>query len=161
MNQNSVDSDTEVDSHIYASSSSLVYNSDARKMALQHLRPKRENVENSKDFVINSRKILKKEISIQDKIEETQRLEGTKYQSIILKIIIILEFILMEQEKLAESKRAFDEDKERYKQYIEQLGIEAENIEKEVKGIVQQKNILQNRMKVLNDEIQHNYGIFS
>ena len=45
----------------------------------------------------------------------------------------------MEQEKLAESKRAFDEDKERYKQYIEKLGVEAENVEKEVKEIVQQK----------------------
>ena len=76
MDQNSIDSDTEAASQIYASSSSLMYNSNSRKMALQHLRPKRENYESSRDFVINSRKILKKEISIQDKIEETQRLEG-------------------------------------------------------------------------------------
>jgi len=67
----------------------------------------------------------------------------------------------MEQEKLAESKRAFDEDKERYKQYIEQLGIEAEKLEEEVKGIVKEKTILQNKMKQLNDEIQQKYGRYN
>lgn len=48
----------------------------------------------------------------------------------------------MEQEKLAESIRTFEEDKERYKQYIEQLGVEAQTIEAEVKEKVRYKNIL-------------------
>lgn len=60
----------------------------------------------------------------------------------------------MEQEKLSESKRTFDEDKERYKQYIEQLGIEAQKIEEDVKFKVLQKNQLNTKIKQLSDEIQ-------
>lgn len=67
--------------------------------------------------------ILMKAIAIQDKKEETKRLA---------------EFIQMEQ-KLAESIRTFEEDKERYKQYIEQLGVEAERIEEEVKRKINEK----------------------
>jgi hypothetical protein len=48
----------------------------------------------------------------------------------------------MEQEKLTESIRTFEEDKERYKQYIEQLGVEAQTIEAEVKEKVRYKNVL-------------------
>jgi uncharacterized coiled-coil DUF342 family protein len=59
----------------------------------------------------------------------------------------------MEQEKLSESKRTFEEDKEKYKQYIEQLGIEAQNIEEDVKAKVTQKNHLNTKIKQLSDEI--------
>jgi chromosome segregation ATPase len=59
----------------------------------------------------------------------------------------------MEQEKLSESKRTFDEDKERYKQYIEQLGIEAQAIEEDVKAKVAHKNNLNTKIKQLSEEI--------
>jgi len=55
----------------------------------------------------------------------------------------------MEQEKLAESIRTFEEDKDRYKQYIEQLGVEAQAIEREVKEKVKDKNILVVRLNRL------------
>lgn len=66
-----------------------------------------------------------KEISIQDKKEETKRL---------------VEFIQMEQEKLAESKRTFDEDKEGYERYLEQLRADVAFIEEEVKELNAKKN---------------------
>jgi len=98
LDQNSIESDTELASQF--SWQSFVANPDARKIALQHIRQKKENIESSQDFVMNSRKILMKGISIHDKLEETRRLE---------------EYILMEKEKLTESKRAFEDDKQRYK----------------------------------------------
>ena len=82
-------------------------------------------IETSKEFVNSSRKILMKEISIQDKKEETKRL---------------VEFIQMEQEKLAESKRTFDEDKEGYERYLEQLRADVAFIEEEVKELNAKKN---------------------
>lgn len=60
----------------------------------------------------------------------------------------------MEKEKLAESIRTFEEDKERYKLYIEQLGVEAQTIEEDVKHKVKEKNILQMKIKELSEEIQ-------
>ena len=91
------------DNESLASSRSVaIANKNARQLALNYLKPKHDSIETSKEFVISSRQILMKEISIQDKREETKRL---------------IEFIQMEQEKLAESKRTFDEDKEGYERY--------------------------------------------
>ena len=81
MDQNSIDSEPEAVS--YMSTRTLVPSQDTRQLALLHIRPSKENTESSKDFVSNSRKILMKEISIQDKIEETRRLEGTFLQIIL------------------------------------------------------------------------------
>jgi len=64
VDDKSDNSDSDVRSRV--SCRSLVPADEARKMALQHMRPKRENVESSKDFVINSRNILIKEIQVSD-----------------------------------------------------------------------------------------------
>lgn len=64
------------------------------------------------------------EISILDKKEETKRL---------------IEFIQMEQEKLTESKRTFDEDKEGYMRYLDQLRNDIVAIEDEVKQLADDK----------------------
>ncbi len=84
MDQNSVDSEVELASQY--STHSLVARPEARKVALQHIRQKKENIENSQDFVTNSRKILMKGISIQDKHEETRRLEGKSPNNNITRI---------------------------------------------------------------------------
>lgn len=46
---------------------SMVPVNEAQKVALMHMRPIKDNTESSRDFVVNSRNILMKEISIQDK----------------------------------------------------------------------------------------------
>lgn len=70
-----VDDRSETNSNVsHISSRSLVPSSEARKLALQYLRPSRSTTESSKEFIKNSRKILMKAIAIQDKREETKRL---------------------------------------------------------------------------------------
>ena len=56
---------------------------------------KYDQKESAWDFVQNSRRILWKQISINDKIEETEWLK---------------EFIIMEEEQLQEKHKTFDED---------------------------------------------------
>lgn len=53
-----------------------------------------------------ARQILLSQISINDKFEETERLK---------------EFILMEEEKLEEAKRTFEEDCDKFKRYLEDV----------------------------------------
>ena len=113
------------DLEAYNSTHSLVPATNSRQLALSCFRPNKDMIETSKDYVNKSRKILMKEISIQDKKEETKRL---------------VEFIQMEQEKLAESKRTFDEDKEGYEKYLEQLRADVALIEEEVRELNNKKN---------------------
>ena len=60
--------------------------------------------ESIRDYITNGRKILLSQIAINDKNEETERLR---------------EFIIMEEEKLEEAKRTFDEDCEKFNKYLE------------------------------------------
>lgn len=59
-----------------------------------------------KDFVLNSRKILTSQISINDKNEETERLK---------------EYIIMEKEKLEQAKKTFAEDSDKFAKYKKDL----------------------------------------
>jgi signal transduction histidine kinase len=74
-----------------------------------------------------------KQIAINDKIEETGRLK---------------EFIVNEEEQLAEKHKTFDEDKESFEQYIETRRTEAENMARLVKDLLDKKQKLM-------DEIRH------
>ena len=87
----------------------------------------RENWEAARDFVNNSRKILYKQIAINDKIEETGRLK---------------EFIINEEEQLAEKHKTFDEDKESFNDYINTWKADAEKASAEVKALIEHKTKL-------------------
>ena len=64
-----------------------------------------------RDFIGNSRLILTGQIAINDKSEETERLK---------------EYIIMEREKLEEAKKTFDEDRDKFQKYMEDLTRKAE-----------------------------------
>jgi predicted neutral ceramidase superfamily lipid hydrolase len=68
---------------------------------------------------------LRKKIAINDKIEETERLK---------------EFIVMEEEQLAEKYKTFDEDKESFSQYIQQVKRDADDVALEVTKLIMEKN---------------------
>lgn len=73
-----------------------------------------------------------------DKKEETKRLT---------------EFIQMEQEKLGESKRTFEDDKERYEQYLDALRTKVAEVEEEVKGLTKVKNEKKDEIREKTDKI--------
>jgi len=73
---------------------------------LQYLAKHREQRESVKDFIDNSRKILMAQIAINDKTEETERLD---------------EYIIMEEDKLKEAKNTFNEDKSKFEKYMNDL----------------------------------------
>ena len=66
-----------------------------------------------------------KQIAINDKIEETERLK---------------EFIVMEEEQLAEKGKTFDEDKESFQNYVDSVKKEADDTAKRVKELIAEKN---------------------
>lgn len=59
-----------------------------------------------REFIENARAILMSQIAINDKTEETDRLR---------------EYIIMEKEKLEEAKKTFEEDKEKFYKYMDEL----------------------------------------
>ena len=59
----------------------------------------------------------------------------------------------MEQEKLAESKRTFEDDKEGYERYLDQLRADVALIEEEVKDKVKEKMRFKEQIRLLNEEI--------
>lgn len=65
--------------------------------------PPGTNKESPRDFVDNTRKIFYTEQSIIAKKEETQKLK---------------EYVLMENERLIEAKRIFNDDKHRFEKYV-------------------------------------------
>ena len=71
--------------------------------------------ENVKQFLDTSRQILYKQISLNEKREETERLK---------------EFIVMEEEKLYEAQRAFQEDVNRFTKYLEEMNGKASDASK-------------------------------
>ena len=79
--------------------------------AIEYLANGRELKESVKDFIGNSRLILTGQIAINDKTEETERLK---------------EYIIMEREKLEEAKKTFDEDRDKFQKYMEDLTRKAE-----------------------------------
>ena len=65
------------------------------------------------------------QIAINDKTEETDRLR---------------EFIIMEKEKLEEAKKTFEEDKEKFNKYMDELSKKAMETAEEVKRLTADKN---------------------
>jgi SMC interacting uncharacterized protein involved in chromosome segregation len=68
---------------------------------------------------------LVSQICINDKTEETERLK---------------EYIIMEREKLEEAKKTFDEDKDKFQKYMDDLNIRAEKTAEAVKSLTNEKN---------------------
>jgi hypothetical protein len=65
------------------------------------------------------------QIAINDKTEETERLK---------------EYIIMEKEKLEEAKKTFDEDKDKFSKYMQDLTTKAGETAEEVKKLTNLKN---------------------
>jgi hypothetical protein len=93
--------------------------------ALTYLNRNREQNESVKEYILNSRKILLSQISINDKVEETERLK---------------EFIIMEEEKLEDAKKTFEEDCEKFNTYLEELDAKANEAADDVKKQTKIKN---------------------
>ena len=74
---------------------------------------------------MNARNILVSQIAINDKTEETERLK---------------EYIIMEKEKLEEAKKTFDEDKDKFQKYMDDLNRKAEETTLEVQRLTNEKN---------------------
>lgn len=65
------------------------------------------------------------QIAINDKTEETERLK---------------EYIIMEREKLEEARKTFDEDKDKFYKYMDDLTKKAAETAEEVKKLTSVKN---------------------
>ena len=96
-----------------------------RPKAIDYLSKGREQKESVRDFISNARQILVAQICINDKTEETERLK---------------EYIIMEREKLEEAKKTFDEDKDKFQKYMDDLNRKAESTAEEVKDLIGKKN---------------------
>ena len=77
----------------------------------------RQQKETVREFIDNSRKILMMEIQIKEKKEETELLH---------------EYIVMEKEKLDEGKKTFQEDREKYLKFKEDLHSKGQKTEEEI-----------------------------
>jgi hypothetical protein len=77
-----------------------------RPKAIEYLSKAREQKESVKDFIFNARQILMAQIAINVKSEETERLK---------------EYIIMEREKLEDAKKTFEEDRDKFKKYLQDL----------------------------------------
>lgn len=91
-----------------------------------------------KDFVLNSRKILTSQISINDKNEETERLK---------------EYIIMEKEKLEQAKKTFAEDSDKFAKYKKDLRDTTKDVQVEYERAVQEKNARVAEIKRIEAEI--------
>lgn len=72
----------------------------------------------------NARSILIAQIAINDKREETERLN---------------EYIIMEKEKLDEARKTFEEDKDKFEKYMKDLNEKADRTAEEVKSLINDK----------------------
>eukprot|EP00347_Sterkiella_histriomuscorum_P006295 403353317 len=125
-------------SQTYSSSNELQPYTNKPK-ALDYLNKQRENKESTRDFITNARNILVAQISINDKTEETERLK---------------EYIIMEREKLEEAKKTFDEDKDKFQKYMDDLNRKAEETAAEVQKLTLDKNEKIDRITQLVNKIQ-------
>lgn len=93
--------------------------------ALEYLQKARDQKESVKDFISNTRNILTAQIAINDKTEETERLK---------------EYIIMEKEKLEEAKKTFEEDRDKFQKYLDDLTRKAEETAADVQRFTNEKN---------------------
>lgn len=92
------------DSHSQISRQSSQYS--GKLQPISHAPKPRQQKESARDFILNSRKILMAQLSIQDKTKETDLLK---------------EYIIMEKEKLSDGKKAFTEDRDKYNKFKDDL----------------------------------------
>ena len=64
------------------------------------------------------------------------------------------EYIIMEREKLEEAKKTFDEDKDKFQKYMDDLNRKAEETAQEVQKLTQDKNEKIDRINQLQTSIQ-------
>lgn len=105
---------------------------------LNYLRETLKNRESRKEFVLQSRELLFKEISIRNKKEETEKLK---------------EFIDTENEKLIEAKNSFKEDSDKFQKYVEELTLKAEQAKRETELLVEKKQKKQKKINQLREEL--------
>lgn len=91
-----------------------------------------------KDFVLNSRKILTSQISINDKNEETERLK---------------EYIIMEKEKLEQAKKTFAEDSDKFTKYKKDLRDTTKDVQQQIETAGKEKNARVADIKLIEAEI--------
>ena len=101
---------------------------------IEYLNKGRQQKETVRDFIDNSRKILKTQIAINDKKNETELLE---------------EYIQMEREKLDEGKKTFEEDKEKYEKFKQDLQAKSHQTEEKVRSVIGQIESLSNKINEL------------
>ena len=106
-------------------SKSSVSSAGGRQKAIEYLAKANEQKESVREFISNSRKILTSQIAINDKTEETERLK---------------EYIIMEREKLEEAKKTFEEDRDKFQKYMDDLTRKAEETALEVQKLTNEKN---------------------
>jgi len=111
----------------------LAHRSSKSNANLTYLREALKNRESRKDFVLQSRELLFKEISIRNKKDETEKLK---------------EFIDTENEKLVEAKSSFKEDSDKFQKYVKELQQKAEQTKKETESLAEEK---QKKVKHINN----------
>lgn len=79
------------------------------------------------------------QIAINDKTEETERLK---------------EYIIMEKEKLEEARKTFEEDKDKFQKYMDDLNRKAEETAAEVQRLTVEKNERSEKISQLMSQIQ-------
>lgn len=133
------DEESETRSMRSQSSSTFVLGGYTKPKALEYLTKGRDQKESTRDFILNARSILISQIAINDKTEETERLK---------------EYIIMEKEKLEEAKKTFDEDRDKFQKYMEDLNRKAEETAAEVQRLTNEKNEKMDRIQNLQLKIQ-------
>lgn len=108
--------------------------------AIEYLNNNSDQKESVRDFIQNARKILISQIAINDKREETERLN---------------EYIIMEKEKLVEAKKTFDEDEDKFKKYMTDLNDKAEKTADDVKKLINEKTVRIQEINSLEQEISN------
>ena len=90
---------------------------------IDFLRKTTTKSETTRDFIQSSRQILKTQISINDKLEETE---------------LLREYIIMEKEKLDEGQKTFQEDRDKYEKFKHDLAQRHLQTETEIKQVQKQ-----------------------
>ena len=100
---------------------------------IEYLNKTKQQKESVRDFILNSRQILMAQISINDKTEETELLK---------------EYIIMEKEKLDEGRKTFQEDKDKYEKFKQDLQAKSTETEESVR---KQHNKIEELLKEINN----------
>ncbi|CDW91642.1 UNKNOWN [Stylonychia lemnae] len=107
--------------------------------ALDILRRNNQFSETPKEFVTLTRDILRSNMSIQNINEESERLK---------------DYIIMEQEKIREAKHQFDEDCQRFHDYLEQINFKNSELNGEQEKLKKEKNGLSKEIDDISSQIK-------